>query len=690
VASHTISGQAWPDGTTVGVYPAVAVPAGSDVPSGLPTATGVVSGGSVTFAGLAEKVRYYAYAAGVGRFLLVSSTLKEGDRARIETLESEVGSAPASRLDSVEVGLGRVTTALTDGSDATAALRNDHAAALLLGTHVLLTPGTYRVSGRIHSAGATTDPVRFVAAVPGTVTIERTANTPIIEVTGSRSATVALTANVAAGDSSLTVASLPTSLAAGDYVAVRSSTLLTPTGLAKLAEVMQVQSITGTGPYTINFYGTFEEAYTTAATALVERLAFAGAGSLLRGIKFRQTAVNRDTSGNPLVRFDVARAGLIAACEFNDADAPGVELRHCFDFDIESPKFSNLTDDLANDRIGYGVNLHGNCRDILITKPRARWVRHAVTTNGDDFGAPRHVLVTNGQGYESSGGSWNTHKEGKFITFAFCESHNDKGTGFFIRSPYTALIEPRVIRPGGDGIAYAQSECDNGHVVGGYALGSGGSGFYPLNLSGRNIKVDGTFVEGAASGQPNVKCFALEAKFHNLHSRNPGTSVHIDFPSGAGSDGVVQGGWFQSTSTAAIVGVASGVTVRLKGTDGSSVNGPGFSGAGTVMFEGSFRGKRVMERLAKATSYAMQSFDPGLLAVTDTSAVRTITLPAANAWPPGSELLVKDEGGSAGTNNITIQRAGTDTLDGGTSTTIAANYGTKRFYTDGSTKWFSV
>jgi hypothetical protein len=294
----------------------------------------VVSGGSVTFAGLAEKVRYYAYAAGVGRFLLVSSTLKEGDRARIETLESEVGSAPASRLDSVEVGLGRVTTALTDGSDATTALRSDHAAALLLGTHVLLTPGTYRVSGRIHSAGATTDPVRFVAAVPGTVTIERTANTPIIEVTGSRSATVALTANVAAGDSSLTVASLPTSLAAGDYVAVRSSTLLTPTGLAKLAEVMQVQSITGTGPYTINFYGTFEEAYTTAATAVVERLAFAGAGSLLRGIKFRQTAVNRDTSGNPLVRFDVARAGLIAACEFNDADAPGdrapslLRLRH--------------------------------------------------------------------------------------------------------------------------------------------------------------------------------------------------------------------------------------------------------------------------------------------------------------------------------------------------------------------------
>jgi hypothetical protein len=92
VASHTISGQAWANGTTVGVYPAVAVPAGSDVPSGQPVTTAVVSGGSVSFTGLLEKVRYYAYASGVGRSFLISATLKEGDRARIEMLEAEVGS----------------------------------------------------------------------------------------------------------------------------------------------------------------------------------------------------------------------------------------------------------------------------------------------------------------------------------------------------------------------------------------------------------------------------------------------------------------------------------------------------------------------------------------------------------------------------------------------------------------------
>jgi hypothetical protein len=73
VASHTISGQVWPDGTTVGVYPAVAVPANSDVPSGSTVTTGVVSAGKVTFSNLSEKVRYYAYAGGVGRSFLIAS-----------------------------------------------------------------------------------------------------------------------------------------------------------------------------------------------------------------------------------------------------------------------------------------------------------------------------------------------------------------------------------------------------------------------------------------------------------------------------------------------------------------------------------------------------------------------------------------------------------------------------------------
>ncbi|TAK89633.1 hypothetical protein EPO04_00800 [Patescibacteria group bacterium] len=94
-------------------------------------------------------------------------------------------------------------------------------------------------------------------------------------------------------------------------------------------------------------------------------------------------------------------------------------------------------------------------------------------------------------------------------------------------------------------------------------------------------------------------------------------------------------------------------------------------------------------RQATATSATMR-LNAEVLAVTDTSALRTITLPGASGLPVGSRITVKDESNAAGTNNITIQRAGSDTIDGSTSTTISTNSGSKSFYTDGSTKWFSV
>jgi hypothetical protein len=67
---------------------------------------------------------------------------------------------------------------------------------------------------------------------------------------------------------------------------------------------------------------------------------------------------------------------------------------------------------------------------------------------------------------------------------------------------------------------------------------------------------------------------------------------------------------------------------------------------------------------------------------------KTVTLPLANSVPNGWEILVKDESGGAGTNNIVIQRSGTDTIEGSSSTLINTNYGKVRLYSDGSSKWF--
>lgn len=63
--------------------------------------------------------------------------------------------------------------------------------------------------------------------------------------------------------------------------------------------------------------------------------------------------------------------------------------------------------------------------------------------------------------------------------------------------------------------------------------------------------------------------------------------------------------------------------------------------------------------------------------VTALTAPRTLTLPLAADLGEGREIMVQDESGAAGTHAITIQRAGSDTINGATSVTINTNYGRK-------------
>ena len=69
----------------------------------------------------------------------------------------------------------------------------------------------------------------------------------------------------------------------------------------------------------------------------------------------------------------------------------------------------------------------------------------------------------------------------------------------------------------------------------------------------------------------------------------------------------------------------------------------------------------------------------------------TITLPASAVTPnsDGSRRVVEvhDGKGDAATNNITINAAGTDTVNGGASVTIASNYGVLRLLDLGGGAW---
>jgi hypothetical protein len=72
-------------------------------------------------------------------------------------------------------------------------------------------------------------------------------------------------------------------------------------------------------------------------------------------------------------------------------------------------------------------------------------------------------------------------------------------------------------------------------------------------------------------------------------------------------------------------------------------------------------------------SYTVLAADV-FVGVTDTTAARTITLPALSG-NTGRTLVIKDMSGAAATNNITIDGNGAETIDGATTKLINANYG---------------
>ena len=97
-------------------------------------------------------------------------------------------------------------------------------------------------------------------------------------------------------------------------------------------------------------------------------------------------------------------------------------------------------------------------------------------------------------------------------------------------------------------------------------------------------------------------------------------------------------------------------------------------------------GERV-KRTATAIDYTILVTDY-YVGVTSTAAPRTITLPTSTASLSGRKFIIKDESGGAATNNITITRAGSDTIDGATTFVINTNYGSVHLIADGGTAWF--
>jgi len=77
-----------------------------------------------------------------------------------------------------------------------------------------------------------------------------------------------------------------------------------------------------------------------------------------------------------------------------------------------------------------------------------------------------------------------------------------------------------------------------------------------------------------------------------------------------------------------------------------------------------------------------------IIGVDSTAGVVTVTLASSLVDTPRT-ILIKDEGGQAASNNITIATEGSETLDGAATVVLNTAYGSAGFYTNG-TNWFKI
>lgn len=110
-----------------------------------------------------------------------------------------------------------------------------------------------------------------------------------------------------------------------------------------------------------------------------------------------------------------------------------------------------------------------------------------------------------------------------------------------------------------------------------------------------------------------------------------------------------------------------------------------FVDAGRVRFDGSYVGNR---STSAAGAYTVLPTDYIVGKTGITGGGDTVTLEALAGVDTGRIVIIKDESGAAGANNITIDGNGAETIDGAANAVINSNYGVRRLYAT-STGWFT-
>lgn len=140
-------------------------------------------------------------------------------------------------------------------------------------------------------------------------------------------------------------------------------------------------------------------------------------------------------------------------------------------------------------------------------------------------------------------------------------------------------------------------------------------------------------------------------------------------------------------------GVSGNPTLSLPQDINSSanVNFGSVTTSGAVEVNGRFtaQGAQVVTAVTPgAGNYNVTATDYAILKTGITGGGDTINLEAAATAGGGRVLVIKDATGTAGTNNITIEPDGSETIDGASNFVMNTNYGAVTLACDGSSGWY--
>jgi hypothetical protein len=140
-------------------------------------------------------------------------------------------------------------------------------------------------------------------------------------------------------------------------------------------------------------------------------------------------------------------------------------------------------------------------------------------------------------------------------------------------------------------------------------------------------------------------------------------------------------------------GGGGGIFTEINGTQAYTTSSIQVGSTGTPSYTLSIAGASflsgavVHKRLQVSSDYTVLAADYYVGVDTAGNTVK-LTLPQASALIGGQTFVVKDEGGVANTNNITISGSGADVIDGQNEVILESPYASVQLYCNGVDKYF--